>query len=71
VSPKEVKRENNKLVYEKPVLIGLGDTLPLGAGGCTSGSYDSGQCRSGHSAASHCNIGYSPGGNCVAGTWKA
>jgi len=30
VSPKEVKREIKKLIYEKPVLIGLGDTLKLG-----------------------------------------
>ena len=71
MSPKEVKRENKKLVYEKPVLIGLGDTLNLGTGRRTNGSYDAGNCTPGHSAASNCGVGYSPVKNCITGTWKA
>ena len=71
MSPKELKRENKKLIYEKPVLIGLGDTLNLGAGKCGSGSYDGGNCQPGHSAGSHCLDGFSPVGNCNVGPWKA
>jgi hypothetical protein len=71
VSPKEVKKENKKLVYKKPVLIGLGDTLDLGAGACTSGSYFGGKCAVGHSATGNCQNGFSALGSiCGTGTWK-
>ena len=47
MSPKEVKKEIKKLVYEKPVLIGLGDTLNLGLGAnCSNGSHDQRQMHS-------------------------
>lgn len=71
MSPREVKKETKKIIYEKPVLIGLGDTLTLGAGACGSGSYDSKNCAVGHSAASNCLPGYAPLANCNTGTWKA
>jgi hypothetical protein len=71
VSPKEVKKEIKKLIYEKPVLIGLGDTLNLGAGAvCGEGSYYGGRCTAGHSATGNCQDGYAPLGNCGNGVWK-
>jgi hypothetical protein len=60
VSPKEVKRENKKLVYEKPVLIGLGDTLDLGLGACAQGSLVTGDCTPGYTPSSKCTTGFSP-----------
>ena len=72
MSPKEVKKEIKKLVYEKPVLIGLGDTLNLGAGACLPfGSYDSGNCATGNSANKNCGPGSSPKLLCSTGTLKA
>jgi hypothetical protein len=71
VSPKEVKKENKKLVYEKPVLIGLGDTLNLAAGACASGSYDLNNCGMGNSANKNCGPGSSPKLLCSTGTLKA
>ena len=70
MSPREVKREIKKLVYEKPVLVGLGDTLTLGAGLCTPGSYESGACSPGNSAGGNCLSGSSPKRNCYTGTYK-
>jgi len=72
VSPREVKREIKKLIYEKPILIVLGDTLTLGTGKCQSGSYDAGTCSSvGHSAATCQPTGYGAITKCQSGTWKA
>jgi hypothetical protein len=72
VSPKEVKKEIKKLVYEKPVLIGLGDTLNLGLGaGCRSGSYDAGTCNVGHSATACQPTGMAAINSCKTGTWGA
>jgi SynChlorMet cassette protein ScmA len=71
VLPRQLKRENRKLIYEKPILIVLGDTLNLGTGKCNAGSYDAGNCNTqGHSAASNCNTGYSPGVLCKTGVWR-
>lgn len=74
MSPKEVKRENKKLIYEKPVLIGLGDTLNLGMGAnCTNGSYASppgGTCNTGHSAKYCGAFGYAATNSCSTGTWR-
>ena len=72
MSPKEVKRENKKLAYEKPVLIGLGDTLNLGMGGpkCQNGSHATNTCITGSYATSNCTIGFTPTGTCVTGGGK-
>jgi hypothetical protein len=70
VSPKEVKKEIKKLVYEKPVLIGLGDTLTLGAGDCLSGSTNvTGDCNDGSTAtAAKCKKGTVAGTACQSGS---
>jgi hypothetical protein len=70
VSPKEVKKEKKKLVYEKPVLIGLGDTLNLGAGACNGGSTNtSGDCTNGTTAnVGKCKKGTVASTGCQSGT---
>jgi hypothetical protein len=72
VSPKEVKKEIKKLVYEKPVLIGLGDTLNLGMGAkpCNDGSHLAGSCTTGSYAGQDCVPGYTPTGVCNPGGGK-